>query len=213
MPLTFLAFFLLFLGTANLIAGRVQSKDKELRSKYLEKESEANSIKKVDPELIPTLTISNDVLASLESLLDREEDEAIMNELTILNQCLSSPMMNFTNQSNTDLKLKYGTANLSLISEYDNNYVQYITSLSRLTAILLNDPDLTIARQLSEHAIAIGSDISLQYETLGRIYISLGMSDKIDYLMNKAESLTSLSKESIILKLCSLVKDNNNNIV
>ena len=39
------------------------------------------------------------------------------------------PMLNFVGMSNTDLKLAYGTANLDILTEYENNFLEYVALL------------------------------------------------------------------------------------
>ena len=99
---------------------------------------------------------------------------------------------------NTDLKLKYGVANLEALTEYEDNYTLLIKNLSVLGHILKEQDDITDATHYLEYSIRIGSDIRSCYADLKDIYISQNHTEKIDKLRQYASMIKSVNKELII---------------
>ena len=100
--------------------------------------------------------------------------------------------------TNTDLKLKYGVANLEALTEYEDNYTLLIKNLAVLGHILKEQDDITDATHYLEYSIRIGSDIRSCYADLKDIYISQNHTEKVDKLRQYASMIKSVNKELII---------------
>lgn len=127
------------------------------------------------------------------------QDEAVMECINILENLTSQKIVNFTGYSNTDLKLEYGTANINLLSEYDQNFTLLVRTLQKWADILIGAGYMEEACILMEYAVNIGTDVSHTYDELAKYYDSQGNNDGIDRLIYMAGNLHSSSR-SIILR-------------
>ena len=110
-------------------------------------------------------------------------------------------IVNLTEYTNTDLKYKYGVANLPTLTEYDTNYNELITLLHNYGTILEKDGYETQALSVLEYAVSIGSDISGTYILCAKIYEKNQQWDKIQWLKKEAEKISTSRKDSIVRKL------------
>jgi len=110
-------------------------------------------------------------------------------------------IVNFTGISNTDLKLEYGTANITLLSEYDQNFTVLARTLQTWAKELFDHGCESQARQVLEFAIRTGSDVSKSYYLLAYIYQLQGESERIADLITSAEGLNSALSSTIVRTL------------
>jgi HD superfamily phosphohydrolase YqeK len=130
-----------------------------------------------------------------------EEDEKVADCLRIINELSTQPIVNLTGYSNTDLKLEYGTANITILTEYDQNYTLLASTLQQWADLLYKADYIEPTRQILEFAVSTRTDVSHSYDILAEIYIQNGSPDKIQGLMDTAETLNSLNREVIIRHL------------
>ncbi|MCD7826568.1 MAG: hypothetical protein LUH14_11515 [Clostridiaceae bacterium] len=180
---------------------RADSAKKPERDAFWEREEKANFIRKQDISQLDYLTVSPDALP-FGTPVD-EQEEALQ---TNTKKCISRKMLNLTQYSNTDLKEKYGAANLDELTVYDQNFVSFIRSLCSWGTYLYEKDDLTRAKQIMEYSLSVGSDISAVYTTLAQIYARQNEYPKIDTLIASVENSGIALKDSIIrqLRLCKL---------
>lgn len=158
-----------------------------------DKESKANSTRKKSIDNLDYITIDEKILPLIDT-----NDETInecIDKLIALKNCR---ILNLSGISNTDLKLRYGVANLETLSEYDENYTTLCRLLNTLGGRLYETGYIKEARKVLEWAVDTGSDISSTYKTLCQIYIDAGEPSSIDILYDKASHIPTLSG-SIIL--------------
>lgn len=129
------------------------------------------------------------------SLLD--DNPQVVECYKLLQQLSEKPIVNFTGISNTELKLKYGSANLKLLSQYDENYTLYVRTANKLAGIYFEAGYKSNARIILEKCIESGSDIKSTYTLLAQIYKDSNETSKILELVAKADSLNSSSKNAI----------------
>ena len=113
----------------------------------------------------------------------------------------SLPILNLTGISNTDLKMEYGPANLNELSEADSNFTSLVRCVNQLGNRFNELGDTDNAIKILEYGIECNTDISNTYYLLAQLYIDTNQADKIQNLVDKAASLNSLSKNSIIKNL------------
>ena len=194
-----LPYILIIFGIIGLLRARSARLDKKKRDDFFDKESEANSVRKAD---LSTLTY----IAIDESLLNiTSDDPAIRELLSALNELKDKKILNLTGISNTDLKLKYGAANMTDLTSYDDNFTSLCKILNSLGKAYFDCGDIATSKKFLEYAVGIRTDITESYTTLATIYRDNNEVAKIDDLKNIAASLNSLSKQTIILKLSDLV--------
>lgn len=110
-------------------------------------------------------------------------------------------IVNLTEYTNTDLKYKYGVANLNILTEYDTNYNELITLLHNYGSIFVKEGYESQALSILEYAISIGTDITGTYLLCAEIYQKYNHQDKIDWLKKEAEKISTSRKNSIVRKL------------
>ena len=130
-----------------------------------------------------------------------EEDSKVSECLRIINELSMQPIVNLTGLSNTDLKLEYGTANITVLSEYDQNYTLLASTLQQWADLLYNKGYAEETRQILEFAVRTHTDVSRSYDMLSDIYVANGEFHKISDLINIAETLNSLSRDIILRHL------------
>lgn len=198
-PNLILPYILIIFGIVGLLRARAVKKDQKKRDDFFQKESEANSVKKRDISALPYIVPD-------EALLNTDSSDPKINELlSELKTFKDKKILNLTGISNTDLKLKYGTANITELSECDDNFTSYCKVLYSIGKAYNEIGDTISARRFLEYAVGIRTDITDNYVLLANIYRDNNELNRINDLINIAGTLNSLSKQTIILKLNDLV--------
>lgn len=170
------------------------STDAEKASKdFWLRDSEANSVRKVNLDTITYITIPVDSLP-----FGKSEDSQVKEYEHILLDLSDKRILNLTGKTSTDIKMLYGAANLDTVTEYDNNYtlmVQTIYNLgNRLNELNLTDDAISFLK----FGIDSLTDISGNYKLLCELYLKTGQSEKLKSLKETALKLDSLSKKTIL---------------
>jgi len=165
-------------------------------SAFWEKENRANFVRKKDISNLDYIKIPLEALPFQDTT--NEEISHVQNQLIKLSK---KKILNLSGYSNTDLKLAYGTANISILSEYDQNYNLLIRHLNQWGALLFDEGQLARAQTVLELAVKYQSDIGSTYTQLANIYAKNNNADKIKELIDLIGSQNSLSKESTLASL------------
>jgi hypothetical protein len=113
-------------------------------------------------------------------------------------------IVNLTGISNTDLKLEYGTANITPLSIYDQNYTSLVRGLQRWGKALYDAGRYEDSAKVLEFAVKTRTDITATYRLLIDLYktkLSLSESEiekKLNSLIPIANNLNSLSRLTIL---------------
>ena len=187
----------------NLLMRRTSRKAEEREASFWEKELQSNNVRKKSLENLEYIHIPFDLLpfgtAGDDPSLQSAEDE-----LTALKD---EKIVNLTGISNTDLKLEYGTANITPLSQYDQNYTALVCSLQKWGQALYDLGRFEDAAKVLEFAVKTRSDITATYRVLIDLYkTKLGLSEdeikkKLDALIPIAKNLNSLSRQTILKML------------
>ena len=121
--------------------------------------------------------------------------------IDIIETLATQNIVNLTGWSNTDLKLEYGTANITPLSEYDQNFTLLVRTLQKWADALAEAGYKEEAAALMEFAVNAGTDISRTYYQLADYWLSQGQNTRIEQLIKNAEQLRSSNKEAIIRNL------------
>ncbi len=192
-----LASLILFSGSIYLAIRSSKNKQKQIEDSFWDKELRANSVRKKSLDKLAYVTIPLDKLPT-----------SCVNDNSVINECLETlqslstqPIVNLTGMSNTDLKLEYGTANLTILSEYDQNYTVLVRTLQKwadeLNRLSMTEEAVTVL----EYALEIGSDISKTYYDLAAYYRKQGNPFKLEELVEKASHLNTIQKNVIVRTL------------
>lgn len=214
-------------------------KMKEEEEKFWEKEIKANSVRKqpltdLDYIKIPFEELALETLS--ESLSDSDSEESPANP--VIAECTQKILglkrkriVNLNGISNTDLKLKYGVSNLTVLSEYDENYTILVSALADLAEelyklslsedeLMRRYPEVDLSAESSietdeakrleyrkaavrilECAVKCGSDVKRSYALLSDIYVEDKNYDRIEELIEIASASGSSYKDGIVAEL------------
>lgn len=197
MKLPFLASFLVFIIIITIFNRKTSKMQRKRNEEFWQREHDSNFIRKKSLDDLEYISIpfssfpmdiatDDEVIASCHKDLESLRDEKIVN---------------FTGYSNTDLKMEYGTANITMLSQYDQNYTLFVRTLQewgkRLYELGYHDEALIVL----EYAISTRTDISGTYYLAASIYQEKGQTDKIKHLLFVAETLQSAMKGPIVRTL------------
>ena len=170
---------------------------------FFEKERKSNFVKKKPLDSLNYVKVPDKFYEYSYSKLIKanEHPEAIEKAVDQLMKLKDAKMVNFLGKTNTDLKLEYGTGNLEILMEYDQNFTSLITCLEEIGEAALT-VDKAYAKEVLEFSINIGSDISSTYKNLLNIYIEESSEDmlaaKKEKLIFMAKALNSPMGPSIV---------------
>jgi len=172
----------------------------------LEREREANSVRKQPLTDVPFVTVDITSLPHIET-----EDEYLLERLDTLSH-LSDPELkiaNLSSYSNTDLKFKYGVANLTILTEYDQNFTNLCRCLFEIGRRLYESGNISDAKSYLEYGIECGTDLKSHYMLLANIYEQEMSYNKIVSLIHHAETLNTALKGALIRDLNALLEGTN----
>ena len=130
-----------------------------------------------------------------------EDDEIVRDCRRMVEELSAQKIVNLTGQTNTDLKFRYGAANLPTLMEYDERFTLLVQNLQKWADRLWDNGYVEDSIPILEEQIRIHADISSVYRKLAAYYRDNGMPEKIDELRKSAECLNSASKASILRSL------------
>lgn len=164
---------------------------------FWEKERKANFVRKKPLDDLDYITIPDEILHMKPHSMNPEISD-YLNELKTLT---NEKIVNLTGISNTDLKLAYGTANITILTEYDFNYTKMVIFLQKLAQQLSECGENELAIKVLEFAVSTGSDVSQSYYLLSSLYDAAGTPKKKKFLIQQAQSIHSIMKDNIIRTL------------
>ena len=119
----------------------------------------------------------------------------------LLKSLENEKIVNLTGQTNTDLKLHYGVANLKTLTEYDDRYTLLVQTIQKWADRLWENGYTEEAIPILEEQVRIHADITSAYRKLAVYYRDQNKPEKIEELKKTAETLNSSSKNVILRSL------------
>lgn len=116
----------------------------------------------------------------------------------VLHRLEQTQMLNLNQYTNTELKLTYGAANLSFLTECDERFTLLVRTLYQWSCLLLEHGHMKEAIRVAEYSVEIGSDISGCYYMLADYYQADDNPDAMEQLRQSAQQLTGLQAELIM---------------
>ena len=196
MVLPFLGLFIMLIAAISFYSKRGNRRQQEINDSFWEREQQANFVRRKDISGLPYINIPFEDF-SIGAFAD-EELNAIEQQLQSFSD---KKILNLNGQTNTELKLQSGPANLPALIDYDQNFTDMLTLLNQYANRLITLNQADAALLVLEFCVQAGSDISSQYVQLAEYYKANGQQDKIETLKEKANGLNSLMKTSILQKL------------
>ncbi len=200
MKFPLLATVIVFVIWLNYEIFKRNNKAQRLDKDFWEKESRSNGVRKKSLESLSYIHIPLEALP-MDVLTNNPEVSACLSTISHLS---NEKIVNLTGITNTDLKLEYGTANITALSDFDQNYTVLVTTLQKWGKELYDNSQFTQAACVLEFAVSTRTDIMDSYRLLCDMYktkLHLNITEtkeKLDQLLPIALSLNSLSKESIL---------------
>lgn len=195
-PFTFFSLFVIFALWTLYEIHKSKAEEQKKNDEFWEKERAANDVRRMPVDNLPYINITDDIIPVVNT--DNENILSLINQLTAMKEL---KILNLSGKTNTDLKLEYGPANLPFLTECDNNFINFCRVTNSLGKELVANGYTNAAIGIYEFAIFNGSDVSSSYYELANLYLQTGRKEDIKKLINKAEELDSLLKQSIINKL------------
>lgn len=177
-------------------------KEQDIDREFWDREQRANFTRKKPLDDLDYITIPEELLTMKPAIMSEE----LQSYLSDLNDLSSTKIVNLTGYTNTDLKLKYGTANITILSEYDIHYTNLVTLLQKLAELLHDSLEDELAVKVLEFAVSTGTDVSKSYYLLAELYQQMAlseadMSEKIAQLIAQAQNINTLMKDAIVAHL------------
>lgn len=202
MALSLLGLFIIAFAVVSYFRKRHDKYQQETDERFWERELAANHVRRQDISNLPYISIPFEDFS-----IGAFSDEKITELETALKDFSDKKILNLSGQTNTDLKMQYGPANLAALTEYDQNFTDLLHTLSDYSNRLLELEHNDAAVSVLEFCVDIGSDVSTHYTTLANCYKKSNKTDKLSDLRTKAASLDSLMKSSILQKLDHIIAD------
>lgn len=183
---------------------RTKQQQKELFDRFLQKENEANQTRRQNLDTLSYIHVPLERFP-----LGRYEAEIFSSCENSLRALSQTKMLNLNGQTNTDLKLKYGIANLDTLLEYEKNFNQLCATLNEYGQKLAEQGHTEDARQVLEYAVAIKTDYTDSFLTLAKLYQSQGNPAKLEALIHAATHFDPFRQKKLtkqlheLLALCS----------
>lgn len=176
---------------------RTNRKATEKAEAFFERERVANSVRKQSLDDLSYINIDMNRIPNPDSY----QIESLSDAYNKLYELSEKTIVNLTGVLNTDLKLKYGVANLPVLTEYDQNYTALCRAFLTLAKEYLNLSDKESAKMVLEYGIECKTDLKSHYILLADIYEEESEYEKIQWLISEAENINSMLKNSLIDEL------------
>lgn len=195
MKYPFFASFIILIIVIRHAIRRNRSLDDSYRSAFWERERLANETRK--KPLDDLIYIKPDISAfPLDVMADNEE---IIGCRRTIEELKDEKIVNFTGITNTDLKLRYGVANLPLLTAYDDRFTLLVQTYEKWADKLWENGFTEEAIPILEEQVRIRADVSSVYKRLAAHYKEKGHPEKIAHLKDVAGTLNETSR-AVILK-------------
>lgn len=182
----------IFIGWLFYEGRKAQKAEQKATQEFWAREEEANRTRKKDISHLPLLTVT-----------ESEIPTAITSEDTIthcigqIRNQIKEPMLDLSKYSNTDLKLAYGVGNFKTLSDYDENFNNFLISLSNLARIYTDSGFLEEARDTYLLALRCGSLKIADYKELATLYLKMDKPEKISDMITEVEAGSHPRKNTI----------------
>ena len=197
MKLPFFASFIIFCTWLTFTLVRVRRKEEHANDAFWEREALANNTRKQPLDTLPYVTIPYENLPF--SIM--ADDENVAEYHRIMETLRDKKIVNFTGQTNTDLKLAYGAPNITLLTDYDQSYTVLARTLQKWAELLFKAGYVNETVTLLEFAVSTHTDVSATYRLLASIYHDKQEADKIELLKETASGLKSAMRPVILRNL------------
>ena len=185
------------------------SRPEDGTKQFLEKERRANNTLKKPLDDLDFVKVPLQDIPNPEPAVN-ERCASIIEELKRLSE---EKAVNLTGITNTDLKLTYGAPNLPILTEYDQNFTAICKNIFDLGCEYKNANLVDEAIATLNCGINIGTDLSGNYTLLAEMYAEKGLYVEIQRLINCADNIRSLTKNSTVSKLQNILDSHTSAVI
>lgn len=115
----FFIIFVIFIIIFNYVQRKSTGRQEEVEEQFWKREREANLTRKQDISQLPYIYLPRTLISG--NLRSEAEEKLLALD--------GRPMIDLTEYTNTELKLKYGAANLNILNQYETDYIQMYEQL------------------------------------------------------------------------------------
>lgn len=199
---TFFICFILFILWFRVKTKQSSKEENKSIEEFLTREQEANFTRKKDISNLEYISVNMEILP----FSDTTDEYEIQLENNV-KKFADKKLLNLSGLTNTDIKLLYGSANLDILSSYDQNYTLLLRDLNKWGAYLFQKERYSDSKTVLEYALYLGSDITETYTTLAKIYLSEDSPEKVQKLIEQISESDAYLKDSIKLSLIKLLQE------
>lgn len=192
----FLTLFLIFLLVFAYLRRKATRAETEKQEAFWAKEREANSVRKKDLSGLDYITIPAELLNAPAGV-----DEETLSCYERLRSLSGQDIVNFSGRTNTDLKLAYGTANITVLSEMGDRFDTMLITLTTLGKKLMEQSLDREAMDVLSFAVRCRSDISEQYLLLAQLYRKHQLTGELTRLYRSIDLLPQGKRERLLARL------------
>ena len=197
MNLVIFASFMVFGIWLTIQLKKSRKLNEKAESDFWQEEALADSVRKKQLEDSDFVTFPFDKLPTADSF----SPDPIPEALEMLIALSDKKMVNLNGISNTEVKKRFGVANLSILTEYDTNYETFVKHSYLLCQHLYDIGRTEEALMLSEETILTGTDSLSHYKLILLIYREQGNMSGISWLKERADGIHSITRSAILRAL------------
>lgn len=171
-------------------------KTREIEEAFWAREYEANHAPKKDFSDLPLLSFDESVIPLAPDGTFTESDD-VTAYIKSLRSLLREPMIDLSEYSNTDLKLAYGVGNFKTLTDYDENYNNFLLMMTNLARGYERREMHELAIATYRSALDCGSIKLHDYTGLAEIYLTIDEPAKINELIEEVEKGDNPRKDGV----------------
>lgn len=202
MALPFLGLFIMLIAAMAYYRKRNDRHQQEVKEAFWERENNANLVRRKDISGLPYISIP-----FADFSIGVFTDPKLIETEQLLKSFQDKKILNLTGQTNTDLKMQYGPANLPILMECDQNFTEMLHALTDYSNRLIELEHTDAAIPVLEFCVSAGSDVSSHYIILANYYKASNHTEKLATLRENASALNSLMKSSILQKIDDIASE------
>lgn len=195
------ALVIVFIVWINYEIHKTSKVSKDDTEKFWNREKASNRNPRSDISSLDYIIITTEQLPISDS-----RDQTVNSYRDIICGLSGKKALNLSSYTNTELKFRYGAANIGLLTEYDNNYTVLVSILQKWAKRLIELGDQEASLAILEYALSCHTDVAESYLLLAKLYQQNSDSEKIAKLVEAVSDTPIRNKDALINKLLDLSK-------
>ena len=182
----------------NSIASYIEWKNKQKIEAFLKEADYNNIVPKKKLDEIKFINID------LDKINFKSTKKETINKYKKLYDLSKEKMANFENETNFNLKEKYGVNNFQEVLSYQENYDNFLKLIVDVAENLYKENLFLCAQELLEIGVELKSDITKNYTILADIYNEEHDNKKLFKLIDKVLASENISQQKIMKHISSI---------